>query len=310
MSEDPFLAAIRANPDDTLTRLVYADWLDERDDPRGMFLRLEIEAAATPEGVTMRDAQLARLAVLAVQLDVRWVATVCRVPVECGPMSEYPYRHPRRHPLNVPGPFYTCGNCMACEAPEAEAPHLLAPLRHDGNLITHFDRQPQSAAEVEAACRAIQVCCVDDLRYGGTDPRILTALGNSPAWCDYLIHEDSPTLVRADAMVPPPQPAPVLVPPVEEWGRCRMQVPRPPLDASYVIETIRDEAVRSRWRRWVCQLAIGLPVALVGGFACVLFLHLFIKSSVGRVMICGGGFIAVLILAVLASTRVFSRRAN
>lgn len=39
---------------------------------------------------------------------------------------------PRRCPLNAPGPFYTLGLCMACEAPEAEAPDLLAPLK-DGN---------------------------------------------------------------------------------------------------------------------------------------------------------------------------------
>ena len=30
--EDAFLAGIRAEPKDDLRRLVYADWLDERDD--------------------------------------------------------------------------------------------------------------------------------------------------------------------------------------------------------------------------------------------------------------------------------------
>jgi len=28
----------------------------------------------------------------------------------------------------LPGPFYTAGNCLACDAPEHEAPDLLAPL--------------------------------------------------------------------------------------------------------------------------------------------------------------------------------------
>jgi uncharacterized protein (TIGR02996 family) len=38
-----FLEAIRANPDDTGLRLVYADWLDERDDPRAEYLRVAAE---------------------------------------------------------------------------------------------------------------------------------------------------------------------------------------------------------------------------------------------------------------------------
>jgi uncharacterized protein (TIGR02996 family) len=41
--EHSFIQAIRDNPADEATRLVYADWLEERDDPRGKFLRLESE---------------------------------------------------------------------------------------------------------------------------------------------------------------------------------------------------------------------------------------------------------------------------
>jgi uncharacterized protein (TIGR02996 family) len=33
--EESFQAALDANPDDAHCRLVFADWLDERDDPRG-----------------------------------------------------------------------------------------------------------------------------------------------------------------------------------------------------------------------------------------------------------------------------------
>ncbi|MGL6074745.1 MAG: TIGR02996 domain-containing protein [Fimbriiglobus sp.] len=44
MTEDSlFLKAIVANPDYQLCRLAYADWLDERDDPRGELIRLEEE---------------------------------------------------------------------------------------------------------------------------------------------------------------------------------------------------------------------------------------------------------------------------
>jgi uncharacterized protein (TIGR02996 family) len=41
--EEAFLAALLKQPADNLTRLVYADWLDERDDPRGPYLRLLCE---------------------------------------------------------------------------------------------------------------------------------------------------------------------------------------------------------------------------------------------------------------------------
>lgn len=83
----------------------------------------------------------------------------------------------QRCPLNGPGPFYTTGQCLACEAPEAEAPELLAPLC-DANHTTYFVRQPETPEEVERACRAIQVCCVSDLRYGGTDRTIIERLRN------------------------------------------------------------------------------------------------------------------------------------
>ncbi|MBP3958733.1 TIGR02996 domain-containing protein [Gemmata sp. G18] len=38
-----FLRAIRASPDDDTVRLVFADWLDEHDDPLGGFIRVQIE---------------------------------------------------------------------------------------------------------------------------------------------------------------------------------------------------------------------------------------------------------------------------
>src|SRR4051812_28237780 len=44
MSEDtPFLEAINASPDDHAIRLVYADWLEERGDPRAELIRIEEE---------------------------------------------------------------------------------------------------------------------------------------------------------------------------------------------------------------------------------------------------------------------------
>ena len=92
----------------------------------------------------------------------------------------------RRFEKNVSGPFYTTGECMACGAPEDEAPDLLAPLEGD-NYDTYFVRQPTTPDEIERACRAIECCCVNALRYGGTDPRIIRRLGNSVEHCDHIL---------------------------------------------------------------------------------------------------------------------------
>src|SRR5262245_27846051 len=47
--EAAFLAAIRAAPDDVTLRLVYADWLDERGDPRAAWVRREVRWRAELE---------------------------------------------------------------------------------------------------------------------------------------------------------------------------------------------------------------------------------------------------------------------
>ena len=47
---EAFLQAIRESPDDDGPRLMYADWLTERGDPRGEFIRLQCELAQLPAG--------------------------------------------------------------------------------------------------------------------------------------------------------------------------------------------------------------------------------------------------------------------
>jgi uncharacterized protein (TIGR02996 family) len=69
---EAFIRAIVDAPGDDLPRLVYADWLDDRDDPRGAYLRAEREASAT--------GAISRLQQLAAGLDPVWVARVSRPP--------------------------------------------------------------------------------------------------------------------------------------------------------------------------------------------------------------------------------------
>jgi uncharacterized protein (TIGR02996 family) len=71
--DEAFICAIVDSPGDDTPRLVYADWLDERDDPRGPYLRAEREAVVTGD--------VSRLRQLAVGLDPVWVARVSLPPL-------------------------------------------------------------------------------------------------------------------------------------------------------------------------------------------------------------------------------------
>src|SRR5206468_7966092 len=48
-TEEAFIQAIIADPDDDAPRLIYADWLDERGDPRGEFIRVQCALARMDE---------------------------------------------------------------------------------------------------------------------------------------------------------------------------------------------------------------------------------------------------------------------
>src|SRR4051812_25999781 len=47
--ERDFLDAIADAPDDDDLRLIFADWLDERDDARGEYIRVQLDLARLPE---------------------------------------------------------------------------------------------------------------------------------------------------------------------------------------------------------------------------------------------------------------------
>ena len=57
MTPDAFLSTIAEYPDDDGPRLVYADWLEERGDPLGEFIRVQCERAHAESGENMPDAE-------------------------------------------------------------------------------------------------------------------------------------------------------------------------------------------------------------------------------------------------------------
>lgn len=78
MTDDDFLRAILAAPNDDALRLVYADWLEDQGDPRSGFLRIEVVFAATGPAVTGREGLEAQLRAMSACLDPVWLRMVSR----------------------------------------------------------------------------------------------------------------------------------------------------------------------------------------------------------------------------------------
>lgn len=91
--DEAFVRAIVDSPGDDTPRLVYADWLDDRDDPRGPYLRAERELARNDAG----GLTALRRSLVTTNLDSLWAARVSRPPAgvcsdhlrftDCGPCT-------------------------------------------------------------------------------------------------------------------------------------------------------------------------------------------------------------------------------
>jgi uncharacterized protein (TIGR02996 family) len=80
MTEDEaFVRAVVDHPGDDTPRLVYADWLDDRADQRGAYLRTEAELVAADDVGGLRALRLTAINVA--RLDPVWVARVSRPPI-------------------------------------------------------------------------------------------------------------------------------------------------------------------------------------------------------------------------------------
>jgi uncharacterized protein (TIGR02996 family) len=73
---DQFLSALLENPNDQTMRLVYADWLEDRDDPRAEYLRLHSRYKEIPSDSVQRSELHRRLLELLPTLPPWWLAIV------------------------------------------------------------------------------------------------------------------------------------------------------------------------------------------------------------------------------------------
>jgi uncharacterized protein (TIGR02996 family) len=93
--EDGFVAAILADPRDDTPRLVFADWLEERGDPRGEFLRISLRLEALfkedpPEEMRAKVRRVREIAKLQKRLrelreivPLDWALKLFRGSIEC-----------------------------------------------------------------------------------------------------------------------------------------------------------------------------------------------------------------------------------
>ena len=84
MTDDDFIRAVLAEPDDDLLRLAYADWLEEQDDPRSEFLRIEIALISADPRSAARDELATRLREMSAFIKSAWLRAVSRVALERG----------------------------------------------------------------------------------------------------------------------------------------------------------------------------------------------------------------------------------
>jgi uncharacterized protein (TIGR02996 family) len=78
LDDQEFIDAVLAKPQDDTIRLVYADWLDERGDVRGEFLRLSLERVRHTFGSRKYAEVSERLEVIRPQINPRWVDAIIR----------------------------------------------------------------------------------------------------------------------------------------------------------------------------------------------------------------------------------------
>lgn len=92
-----------------------------------------------------------------------------------------------RYPQNAAGDFYVEKDiCLACMAPEIEAPELWG--FDEGSCNCYFKRQPSTPEELEHAIAAVAISDIQGLRYAGSDEYVLRRLVERGAadCCDAL----------------------------------------------------------------------------------------------------------------------------
>jgi uncharacterized protein (TIGR02996 family) len=116
MTEEVFIQAILEAPDDPTHRLVYADWLEERnDDARAGFLRAQAALFALPADDAGREEAAEGLRERRAGLDPTWLARLDHAPVEnCDARLTFDFECPKRWETLTPTGDPLVRHCDAC----------------------------------------------------------------------------------------------------------------------------------------------------------------------------------------------------
>jgi uncharacterized protein (TIGR02996 family) len=109
-----FLRAIMSNPVELTAWLVYADWLDEHDDPRAEFIRLEVRHGQLNNTELEWYSVEERLQELRAALDPDWIAIFDRPKIEVCE-SAFRFQCPKRWENLKGTDDPTVRHCEACE---------------------------------------------------------------------------------------------------------------------------------------------------------------------------------------------------
>ena len=99
--ELPFIRQVMFDAADDGPRMIYADWLDERNDARGEFLRIDLQLASLGQANAKQNGRLDRLRQermrLIRQLDPQWISLLAKTPIELCPQKvEFKFMCPQR----------------------------------------------------------------------------------------------------------------------------------------------------------------------------------------------------------------------
>jgi uncharacterized protein (TIGR02996 family) len=113
-----FIRSILDYPEDFTVWLAYADWLDERGDPRAEFLRLMVDHRRAPAGSAEAARTGERLLELRQTLDPRWLMVFDTVDVaNCPASNGWAFRCPKTWDSLAPTDEPDIRICHDCKSP-------------------------------------------------------------------------------------------------------------------------------------------------------------------------------------------------